>query len=868
MTTRDRLSVRFHAGWIILFLAATLLASAGIGGNAQTDARGLQSIPSEDLSSNVITAHHFFAAHGRRGMIDGLTGAGLEVWIYPFQILRDYRISFRYAGSSTEIEGNPLLSRVVYDSDSVTRVFIGSDFIVHERLSVPPDASGAVISYQIDSQRPLEIVVHATPVLDLMWPGALGGQGVEWKDSLNGFLLTEPLHGYTAVVTATGLVSHDALANVAVQPAQGQQIGFAIRPDSSGKADVFVALNPAHAADAGSLIQALKHDQDRRDGEAKAAQADFKSNTLLLKTPDEAVNRAFALAETALNEAWVCNPDIGCGFVAGYGPTRPQRRPQYDWFFAGDGMVAGGGALSIGDLAQVRDELELVMRWQDKKSGMIWHELSQSAGLIDWAHKYPYMFVHVDTTFQFLAAVRDYVRASGDVPYAQDHWASIESAYSYCRALIDPATALPRIPAGKEGGNEQETMADDLGLSTSWVEAAASMADLSALTGHRELAEEASRAEQAARKAIPQRYWNSKEEYWISGHNTEGQPILERRSGPADAIALHLFPTAETDAVLDTLASASFETDWGVRSVGAGSIGYDPDSYAGGSVWPVATAELSVAFWAAHRSLQALGFWQRLIPLSSLDAPGHMPEVLSGSFYRPQMESVPEQTWSSAGFVSATVHGLLGLDVDGVEDRLTFAPRLPAKWDDLDVEHIHMPKRNVSLTLHKSEQSVRLTIQNSGTPFALEFRPDLPLGADLKRSLLNGRPCPARIEATPQETAALVSITAPAGTSTIDLNVSGGISVIVDPVPPVLGEKSAGIPLIRSELDGKHLLIDADVPAQHPSRLQLASSWLLSDAHGAQLEQTAPGRSELIFSEEPSNQAEYRRAHVEIAVAR
>ena len=98
MTTRDRLSVRFQAGWLIFFLACTLLASSGIGGKAQTDARELQSIPSEDPSSNVITARHYFAAHGRRGMIDGLTGAGLEVWIYPFQILRDYRIGFRYAG--------------------------------------------------------------------------------------------------------------------------------------------------------------------------------------------------------------------------------------------------------------------------------------------------------------------------------------------------------------------------------------------------------------------------------------------------------------------------------------------------------------------------------------------------------------------------------------------------------------------------------------------------------------------------------------------------------------------------------------------------------------------------------------------------
>jgi hypothetical protein len=46
---------------------------------------------------------------------------------------------------------------------------------------------------------------------------------------------------------------------------------------------------------------------------------------------------------------------------------------------------------------------------------MIWHELSQSASLLDWVHDYAYMFVHVDTTFQFLTAVGQYVSTSGEL---------------------------------------------------------------------------------------------------------------------------------------------------------------------------------------------------------------------------------------------------------------------------------------------------------------------------------------------------------------------------------------------------------------------------------------------------------------------
>ena len=76
---------------------------------------------------------------------------------------------------------------------------------------------------------------------------------------------------------------------------------------------------------------------------------------------------------------------------------------------------------------------------------MIWHELSQSAGQMDWA-KYPYMFVHVDLTFDFLTTLGSYLSATGDRDFVNAHWPSIQSAYTYCRSLVDSQDALPHIP--------------------------------------------------------------------------------------------------------------------------------------------------------------------------------------------------------------------------------------------------------------------------------------------------------------------------------------------------------------------------------------------------------------------------------------
>ena len=584
-------------------------------------------------------------------------------------------------------------------------------------------------------------------------------------------------------------------------------------------------------------------------------------------TPDDEVNRAIAWSEIALDQAWVCNADLGCGYIAGYGPSRGARRPQYDWFFAGDGMIAADAALSAGDIAHSRDELEFVLRYQDRKTGMIWHELSQSAGMIDWQGKYPYMFVHVDITFQFLNSLGHYVTASGDIQFVRDHWSAIENAYRYCASLIDATTSLPRIPADKEGGNEQQRMSDDLGLSVSWVEASSAFAQMAKLTNQVGLAEQASRAGERARGAIEHHYWDAKNSFWVNGHTTAGQPMTERRSGPAEAISMHLFNRVQTAQILDQLASTSFQTDWGTRGVGADSTGFDPESYASGSVWPVHTAALAGAFWSEHRPITALSLWESLLPLISLGSLGHIPEVLAGNVYRPQAESVPEQTWSSAGFVDSTVHGLLGLQMDSLANKLEFAPRLPADWSDLSVSHIRLGSRLIALRLQHIADDITLQIDNPGDSFSFEFAPELPLGAKLRHATFNHHLIAATVDGDGQETVAKVAVNVPRGTTELQLAFKGGISVVVDATPPMLGDSSAGMRVVKVRLEGPVLTIDADVRADRSSTLQLLSLWKVTGASGAMMRRIAPDRTELTFEAIPGALAGYRHANATVELA-
>ena len=804
------------------------------------------------FDTNAVGPSRFIAAHGRRAMIDGYAGGRLEIWAYPFQLVSNYQVAFRPSAATTPIRGQDILSRITYQPDSITRTYLGPDFIVRERFFVPLDEPEAVLTYRVESEHPVEIEVHATPVLNLMWPGALGGQSTAWSSSLSAFVLSEPEDGYSAVVGSPEIVAHDDILNRAVDGGDSAGLGFTLHPDSTGLARVYVALNPPHVSDPGTLFRQLIKDEPAEELRKAAHVHEFVDSVLRVETPDSRVNQAIAWAEVALDQAWVCNQRLGCGFVAGYGPSRGARRPQYDWFFAGDGLVAAESSIAMSDYTRARQEIEFILRYQDSRTGMIWHELSQSAGLIEWAGKFPYMYVHVDITFQFLSAVEHYVTASGDAAFATQHWNAIESAYRYCRSLIDPVSGLPHIPADKEGGDEQDRISDDLGLSTSWVQAASAFAHLATLTGHPALADEANRASHLAAATIPNRYWNAQQSFWVSGHTPSGQDAPERRSSPSEALTMHLFDPEQTTNLLDQLASSSFQTDWGTRGVGAGSPGFDPGSYAKGSVWALGTASLATAFWSEHRPVTALALWNALLPWTSLDSFGHMHEVLAGNFYRPQIESVPEQTWSSAGFLDATIHGLLGLDVDSTSNRITFAPHLPAAWNSISIEHVNLSDASIDFRLQRPRQGLTLEIDNAGSPCKISFAPQIPLGAHVGHAELNHQQLATVMETHPQETNVRMQFDAPHGRSDLSIDVQGGVSVITDSSSPILGMPSTGIHVIGTSLEGNTLTILADVPSDRKSIIQLQTEWRVVGVKGAVVEPDAGGLVRLAFTTSPN----------------
>lgn len=798
--------------------------------------------------TNSAEPQRFVGVHGREAAIFGYPRTGLEAWAYPMQLFSGYRIGFQEAGRTSEIRGRDILRLILYRPTEVVRVYVGSDFVVRETLFVPLHKPGLMVNYEVEGRGDISICVHFDPSLNLMWPGALGGQNIEWSDAASGYVEREPLYGYSAMIASPQAIEHEEIGNPAIQFRHGVTMVLKPRPVTGGVKDaqLFSGLDMTHEA-ASTTVRELEKDNARFHAEARQHVRKLLQKSLQIVTPDREVNRSLAWAELALDQAWVCNPSLGCGEVAGYGPSRPDRRPQYDWFFAGDGLIAMQGMLSAGDYGRARDELDFIRKYQNPSNGMIWHELSQSAGLIDWKHKYPYMYVHVDTTFQYLASVADYVATTGDHVFVTANWKSIDTAYLYCRSLINAKSHLPQIPAGKEGQNEQMRMRDDIGLSSEWISAAEGFAKLATIAGHTKQARRAKEAANEARKAIALDGWDVAHHYWLQGHTIAGRPVFHERSRPSKILLQGVFSRRQVNEALSQLASPEFQADWGTRSLSTNSSTYNPDSYAAGSVTAAGSAAVANTFWKEHRPVTAWQIWHALLAWSTLDSEGHLHEVLAGNYFHPEVQSVPEQTWSSAEYLSSAVHGVLGVKVRAAKHELVFAPRLPAAWQNVSIAHLHVGKSVLKLEVHRDSAEMELRIENDGPPVHVEFEPEVPLGARVSKVSVNGQVRPVAKESYPQEEDVQVSFPAAHGVTQCSIRYRGGVEIEPQMKQPLIGSKSRNIKVIRAELEKHELVLVAYVASEGDDGLLLKTSWRPEVETGAKIEKVAPGLYRLRF---------------------
>jgi hypothetical protein len=708
----------------------------------------------------------FMEASGRRAAFLGREDGTFEAWAYPLKILHDFHLAFGTAAYAEPIPATSLAARVDVRPESSTVRYAHASFTVDATWLVPLDEPGGLVLLDIDTSEPVTIVVRFRIDLKPMWPAALGGQYSYWDDTLKAFVMGEGSGKHAGLVgSPLGLAPPEQPAHNL--PDAPSQFSIRVTPEAAraGLVPIVITASQKGLAEARKTYATLLGSA----GALYRGSADhyrrLREDLASLDTPDDRLDLALEWGKVALNKGFVCNPDLGCGLIAGLGPSGTTERPGFGWFFGGDAFINSWAMTAYGDFETVKQSLEF-LRARQRADGKMMHELSQGAAYLRWFEDYPYGYYHADTTPLYLIAVRDYVRASGDMALARGFWPSIRKAYDYCASTDEDSDGLmdntkAGLAAVETGTLRRRDVLTDVFLGAAWTEAAGAAADLASV-GDPSFAAVARSAATKARASLNRRFLDDANRRIHFAVMKDGKGQSEQTVWPAFGIWRGVFD-ADRPAVagmLDELASAGVGSDWGARMLSRESQLYEPLSYNNGAVWPFLTGFASLALYAGQRAPAAWAYLDGTADLTFLEARGYIPEIFSGDRLRSIDAAVPHQLFATTGFVSTLLRGLLGLGAGAASgagvpggtgeigraaraadspgpallassDAVRLAPQMPPGWRFLRARNLRWRQTAFDISFERSEDGLQVQVTpHMGRVVPLDLLLTLPPAAE------------------------------------------------------------------------------------------------------------------------------------------
>jgi hypothetical protein len=730
-------------------VAGATLAGTGSGLASQAASVGAPGVPRFPIDASPIgltgdvRPHQYVGVIGRKAAWLGTETGEAELWVHPLKLASDFQLAFRIPDYADPVRGADVARTIDVRPELTTITYSHATFTVREHILAPLDEPGLVVLLDVDTYRPLEVVVSFQTALQYAWPGALGGQYATWSDTEKAFLLSESLrqrNAYIGSPWASGGSSHPAHA----LPDAPSQFTIPVDPARARRefVPVVIAAGIAPRPDVLATYRRLL-DGARSLYEGKRALADrLRSELLSISTPDRTVDLAFEWAKVNLAEQMVCNPDLGCGLVAGWGPSGRGTRPGFGWFFGGDAAINSLAMSGVGMWDDVATALRFLAKYQ-RDDGKITHEISQSAGRIPWFTDFPYAYYHADTTPFWLVAVWRYWRASGDTALVRELWPAISKAYAWCTGhdrdgdgLIENTTAgLGAIEVGEIG----EDIHQDIYLAAVWLEALRAMQALDGALGDGTV-----RADAAARFERGSSTLN--ERYWIEGAGHHAFGLL--RSGgvndaltawPATAASFGLLDQARGRQTMTSIAQPQVTTDWGARMLASDHRLYEPTHYNMGAVWPFVSGFVALGHYRYDRPWSGYPLVHAIAAMTFDWARGRDPELLSGDYYRPLDTAVPQQFFATSMLVTPLVAGLAGWEADAPSGRARFAPALPGGWTRASLTGLPIGRARLVAEIERGPFTLTARLRATKGTAVVDFAPALPPGASGVRVTVDGR---------------------------------------------------------------------------------------------------------------------------------
>jgi glycogen debranching enzyme len=656
-----------------------------------------------------------FSVVGPRGALLGNQSGSFEAWVFPWKILGGVHLTVNMQDYAVPIDVNHQAAQIDVEPDHTTITYSHANFTIRQIMVAPKteDKTGAMVFYEIEAIRPMDLTLSFDPVMQRMWPAQSPDRpSPEWVKNSAGsgfYILHLDTPDQAAAVAMPG--AEPGILPPYQERAESWPLQFILHFDPKRDAErsypVFITMgNSADETTKEAFSTALAGLADRATAIRAANQgyySTFLAQHTVIETPDAELNAAFSWAETAIDQLKVqTGPDTKeQALTAGFVGSGDAARPGFGWFFGRDSLWSLYAVNSYGDFATTREQIQFLLRHQ-RADGKIMHERSQTAELVDWS-SLPYEWASSDATPLLLMAVNDYLKISDDGQFVASIWPGLERAWNF-ETTHD--TDGDGIYDNSQGSGWVESWVPSMAhqeiyLATLDEQASLAFADLARASGHGDLAEQAQQRAERIAKTIETEYYLTDSRNYAFSWNGSGQRDETATIFPSVAWWDGTYQLERGDAMIGRWAGSEFSTDWGLRDVSDKTPFYDPISYHQGSVWPLFTGWVSVAEYRAGHPLSGYAHLMQNANLTWAQDLGDVTELLSGQFYQALGRSTAHQLWSSAMVVSPVLRGLFGLEWDAPANTLTVAPHLPASWANAVIRRLPFGSKMIDVSFER-----------------------------------------------------------------------------------------------------------------------------------------------------------------------
>jgi glycogen debranching enzyme len=749
-----------------------------------------------------VRPRQYLGVIGRAAAWLGYETGEAELWVHPLKLANDFRLAFRIPDYVEPVRGADVARTVDVRPELTTITYSHATFTVRQHILAPLNAPGLLVLLDVQTFRQLEIQVSFNTIFQYAWPGAFGGQYAFWNESENAFVLSESRREHNAMIGSPWATTASAHPAHALPDAPNT---FVISVDSARAATEFIPIAIAAGIASRDLIvsvyRSILDEAESLYQEKVKHVTELLERTTSIDTPDDELDKAFLWSKINLDEAFVCNPDLGCGLVAGWGQSGSGTRPGFGWFFGGDAAINSFAMGATGLWQQIAAGLRFLARYQ-RDDGKIPHEISQSAGRIDWFTDFPYAYYHADTTPYWIVALWRYWRASGDEDLLNELWPSVMGAYGWCRTRDTDGDGIIENGPGNLGaievGQLGEGIHQDIYLAGVWIEALEAMTEMATEMGRPQLVAEASDLHTLALSTLNREYWRTDEGHHAFGILKSGGTNDNLTVWPATAASFQLLESEPAERTLVKFAADSISSDWGARILSTGSPLYDPMHYNNGAVWPFVTGFVAWSQYNYRRPWAAYPLVDALKQMTFDWARGRHPELLSGRYYRPLDTAVPQQFFATSMLISPIVSGMLGWVPDAPHRRAKLAPQIPSNWSRFSVDNLKVGSATVGLELIRDEGALEVLLRHSGQRIDLELVLSLPPGArDIRQvSATDNDQTPMEVVESRHDVQVTHFLHLSGEPKTVWLRWNGGLALAPPTAPLRPGQESQGIRIL------------------------------------------------------------------------